>query len=108
MSINSISGNGNNKSHAIDEQLKNVSSPVDDVKAKQSPMLSPTGDIVSLTGTAEKLRSLEEQLATQPVVDAQRVESIRGSIANGTYEINPQQVADKMIQIESAISDRLK
>ena len=108
MSINSISGNGNNNPQAIAEQLKNVNSSADEVKAKQIPVQSPAGDTVSLTGTAAKLRSLEEQLATQPVVDAQRVDSIRRAIANGTYEINPQRVADKMIQIDSAISDRLK
>ena len=61
-------------------------------------------DTVSLTGTAQQLRNLEQSLASQPVVDAQRVEATRQSIENGTYQIDPSRIASKMISMERALT----
>lgn len=66
-----------------------------------------SSDTVNITNTASQLQALEKQLASLPVVDVQRVDSIKREISNGTFEINPPRIADKMIQIESAISSKL-
>ncbi len=65
---------------------------------------STSRDTVSLTGTAQHLRSLEHSLASQPVVDTQRVEATRQAIDNGTYQIDPSRIASKMISLERALS----
>jgi len=107
MSINSISNNTSNNPQQISENLKSVSATTN-IRQNAKDSTHPVAtDTVNLTGTASQLRSLEQQLANQPIVDAQRVESIKREIANGSYEVNSQQVADKMIQIESAINKRL-
>ncbi len=62
-----------------------------------------TRDTVNLTDAAQQLKKLEASLASVPVVDAQRVESIRQAIANGSYEINPERVAEQMLAFESAL-----
>jgi negative regulator of flagellin synthesis FlgM len=61
-------------------------------------------DTVSLTGTAQHLRSLEHSLASQPVVDTQRVVATRQAIENGSFEIDPSRIASKMISLERSLS----
>jgi len=62
-----------------------------------------TADTVSLTETSAQIRSLENSLAELPVVDTQRVESIRQAIADGSYQVNAQTVADKLIDFEQTL-----
>lgn len=64
----------------------------------------PGSDSVSLTGTAQQLRGIEQSLASQPVVDAQRVAATRQAIENGSYEIDPNRIASKMISMELALN----
>lgn len=64
------------------------------------------GDTFSLTDKAAQLRALEAQIATLPVVDAQRVQDVQHSLSTGTYEVEPARVADKMLQFESGLSSR--
>jgi negative regulator of flagellin synthesis FlgM len=62
-------------------------------------------DRVSLTGEARQLKELEGQLASQPVVDSQRVESVRSAVENGTFTVNPERIAEKLISLEQALTD---
>ena len=62
-------------------------------------------DKVSFTGEASKLQALERELASQPVVDSQRVEAVRSAVDNGTFEVNPERIAEKMISLEQALTD---
>jgi len=60
-------------------------------------------ETVSLTDTAAHLQSLQNTVERLPVVDSERVEDIKRAIDNGTYEINPDRVAAKMMGLEQAI-----
>ncbi len=62
-------------------------------------------DRVSLTGEARQLQELETRLASEPVVDTQRVQTIRGAIENGTFTINPDRIAEKLMSLEEALTD---
>lgn len=68
--------------------------------AQQQTGQSSTGDTVSLTQTAAQLQSLQNSLAELPVVDTQRVESIRQAIADGSYEIDAGRIADGILAFE--------
>lgn len=57
-------------------------------------------DTVSITSTAASLHDIEGILSDIPVADAEKVDTIRDSIADGTYQINPRRIADKLIQFE--------
>lgn len=61
---------------------------------------SSSSDKVSLTSTAAKLKELEQQLATQPDVDMRKVSEVQTAIANGNYDVNPESIADKMMNFE--------
>ena len=70
---------------------------------KQETGGSSATDTISLTETATSLQKLQSTLADLPVVDGDRVESIRQAVASGEYEVNPEAVADKLISFEADI-----
>ncbi|MGI9321843.1 MAG: flagellar biosynthesis anti-sigma factor FlgM, partial [Thiogranum sp.] len=78
----------------------NTNSPSGDSAATQTG-----SDRVSLTGEARQLQELETRLASQPVVDSQRVEAVRSAVENGTFTINPERIAEKMMSLEEALRD---
>jgi len=63
-----------------------------------------TVDTVSLTDTASRLRQMETTLAELPVVDNQRVEQIRKALEEGTFEMNPERIAEKMLGMERELN----
>ena len=58
-------------------------------------------DTVSLTDMASRLHSLEKKLASQPDVDQAHVNRVRDAISRGEYRVDPDRVADKMMDFES-------
>jgi negative regulator of flagellin synthesis FlgM len=73
-------------------------------KEKQSS--SGSTQNVSLTDTAAKLRQLEAQIANQPVVDTQRVESVKKAISDGSFKVDSHRVADKMAEFENLLASK--
>ena len=104
-----ISGSGHTPTSIIGESQRQqgvqAQQPQQAVQAPVSP--GQGGDTVNLTSTAAQLRNLEQSLGNLPVVDGQRVAAIRHDIQTGQYQVNPARVADKMIQMESLISQKL-
>lgn len=109
MAISSIHNNGSAPTNITDSQRPSQVNGKSQAGAAPISTTSPvaTGDTLSLTGTASQLRSLEQQLTSLPVVDIQRVDSVKREISNGNYEINAPRIADKMMQMEMAINQRL-
>lgn len=64
---------------------------------------SQTGDHVTLTTSARSLQKLSDAVAQAPVVNSAKVSSVKQALANGTYQIDPARVADKMIQFENGL-----
>ncbi len=71
--------------------------------ALSSQVSMATGDSVSLSHSATRLQALEARIAELPVVDRQRVDSVRHDIAAGTFTVDPMGAADKMLQMERAL-----
>jgi negative regulator of flagellin synthesis FlgM len=61
------------------------------------------GDSVNLTDTASMLKKMEASLSTVPVIDSKRVESVKQSIMNGSFNIDPGRIAEKMLSYESLL-----
>ncbi len=58
---------------------------------------------VQITGAARQLATLEQTLRDLPAVNETRVAQITNSIEQGTYTVHPQQIADRLIQLEQAL-----
>ena len=86
---------------------KQVQEQGQDQARQQTPApAAPSTDSVELTGTAAQLRQLEATVRNLPVVDAQRVESVRDDLHSGQFVVDPARVADKMISFEGMLNKR--
>ncbi len=59
------------------------------------------GDSIRLTGEAEGLQALERQLGAAPAgIDVARVNALRTAIADGSYRVDAQEIATRMLDLE--------
>jgi negative regulator of flagellin synthesis FlgM len=66
---------------------------------------SGSDDRVQLTDSA---RALQEASRTSQgaTVDTKKVEQVRQALANGTYTINPSNIADRMMALDSQLNGK--
>lgn len=65
---------------------------------------TPEADSVRLTGEATGLQALERELGAAPAgIDVARVNAIRASLADGSYRVDAQAVANRMLDLENAL-----
>ncbi|MEA2078454.1 MAG: flagellar biosynthesis anti-sigma factor FlgM [Pseudomonadota bacterium] len=102
----------NNRIASLVTQTSGQSAPVEkqghgstNSASRESAVTHSGADRISLTGEARQLQELETRLASQPVVDSQRVEAVRSAVENGTFTINPERIAEKMMSLEEALMD---
>lgn len=63
---------------------------------------APVGN-VRLTD-AENLQALERQLGAAPAsIDLARVDAVRAALADGSYRVDPEQIATRMLDLEHAL-----
>ena len=75
------------------------------VPAGKSGSKGSAGDKVELTSDARLLEKLDKALANAPDVDEARVAEVKAAIESGNYEINPDAIADAMLQFEKLLGD---
>jgi negative regulator of flagellin synthesis FlgM len=78
-------------------------------KTTNSTHAQPTsgGDSVSLSPQARELRSAREALTALPDIREEKVAAIRAQIEAGTYKVDSEKTAAKMIA-EALLNDHLK
>jgi negative regulator of flagellin synthesis FlgM len=96
----------------IDPSIQRIGSmPVNEsrpAKAENKAASEAANSGVTLSELATQLRALETQLATMPTVDRARVEEIKQAIASGQYKINPENIADGLIDSATAMPGIVK
>ncbi|MBF0264503.1 MAG: flagellar biosynthesis anti-sigma factor FlgM [Gammaproteobacteria bacterium] len=105
MSVNSINGNSPNQAHKTQANIKPAVNNVTSVNkvAEKESKASRVSDDVTLTSSAVNLKKLEESIAKLPIVDTKKVEDVQRSIKEGTYQIDPDRIASKLIEMEFAL-----
>ncbi|QLF94574.1 flagellar biosynthesis anti-sigma factor FlgM [Pseudomonas sp. ABC1] len=73
--------------------------PQDDNKV--GTVAQSSGESVQLSAQAQRLQQASEKLSEQPSVDEQRVAQLKQAIADGSYQVDSQRVASKLIAFES-------
>lgn len=72
--------------------------------ADQSRAAAPkASDGVNLSARAKALKEAEQQLGKQPEVDDARVAQIRQALESGTYKVDAEQLAQKMLDMDQSI-----
>ncbi len=70
--------------------------------AKQDGGSSSSG--VHITGTARQLADLEQVVKDMPAVDEARVAAVRQALEQGTYQVQPERIADQLLHIEQVLA----
>lgn len=99
ININNISNNASQTNRANEQKHVKVVQGSED-KANQSSKAALEQDSVNLTNSAMRIKSLTDQIAQLPIVDTQKVEQVRNSLSDGTFEFNSDHIAEKLINFE--------
>lgn len=61
-------------------------------------------DSLRLTGEATSLQAMQRELSAAPAIDNARVQAVREALENGTYRINPDAIAQRMLALDEQLS----
>ncbi len=61
-------------------------------------------DSVSLSQQGKAMGKLQQDLASQPAFDSAKVAAIKEAIANGSYRVDPEKLADNIMKFEKELS----
>ncbi|WP_401732763.1 flagellar biosynthesis anti-sigma factor FlgM [Stenotrophomonas muris] len=89
----------------VPHALRSVTTPASKPGVSTDAAARPVeaADSLRLTGEATNLQAIERELTTAPAIDAQRVAAVRESLQNGTYKINPDAIASRMLDLDQQL-----
>ena len=62
---------------------------------------APSGESVHLSQEAQQLQKISDSLRDQPAVDKNRVAELKQAIAEGSYKVDSDRVASKLLNMEA-------
>lgn len=83
-------------------QVTKKTSPIE--QQAQSQQQTRQTDTVTFSSAAAQLAEAEQYIKSASVTDTQRIEQVQAAIKNGSYTPDPAQVADKILNFESALN----
>lgn len=89
----------------VPQALRSATTPANKPGVSTDAAARPVeaADSLRLTGEATNLQAIERELTTAPAIDAQRVAAVRESLQNGTYKINPDAIASRMLDLDQQL-----
>lgn len=94
-----------NNSAAKGLQQNTVTTPAKDAdkpsNLEQTAQAPASGESVQLSKDARQLQTISEKIAQQPSVDSERVAHLKQAIADGSYQIDNERVASKLLDLEA-------
>lgn len=72
-------------------------------QAKTQVPQNARGENLSLSKQAKELKDLEQKLGNFPEMDDDRIEQIRSALADGSYKVDAEKLAQKMLDMDKSI-----
>lgn len=70
---------------------------------EQAKAQGARGENVNLSSQAKDLKQLEQKLGNYPEMDDDRIEQIRTALEDGSYKIDAEKLAQKMLEMDESI-----
>lgn len=106
--INNLAKSSLNQTTYLNNQnTENIKEATNSVPASASKAANIASDAVSVSDTAQKLNSAQEKAKNSSGIDEKKIASIKKAINEGTYKIDYDKLADKIISKEIDLSDVL-
>ncbi|ELA8065739.1 flagellar biosynthesis anti-sigma factor FlgM [Vibrio parahaemolyticus] len=74
--------------------------------ATESKKAPAQQDAVSLSQQSKAVSKLQKDMAASPAYDSAKVAEIKEAIANGSYRVDPEKLADNMIKFENELQGK--
>ncbi len=79
--------------------LNLVSANVSEAPTRKGPLYP-----ADRAAVASSLDQIADAVGKAPDVDLRKVKAARDALANGTYEVNPDRIARKLLRLDTALS----
>jgi negative regulator of flagellin synthesis FlgM len=99
MAIESLTGSPFNRPAAT------TTAPKESSGAKQASAVTQSEPATTATGISLDMHAAIAAAGKVPTVNENRVAAIKSAIQNGSYTVNPERVADKMLQFDDKLPD---
>ena len=98
--MTNIDSNNPNINNAAKSGLRAGAVPIAKTATGASTPNTPpaTGDSVSISTLAKQMEQLEKSVKSGSDVDIDKVASLRSAVEDGTYTVNPKQLAKDMLK----------
>lgn len=102
MNINGIQPTGSSNLKAKNESAAQVQDSGNNAVRNQAEDVTTktAGEQVSLSNQVQGLKQLENSIRSLPEVDESRVARIKAALADGTYQIDNEKLAGKLLSFE--------